>query len=564
MKRVVTVLLLTLISTSIFAQGNNTLTTTGKIDSLADGWGKKTTYVGEIKNKTANGLGMAIYGNGNMRRYTGYFVNGKYEGRGILLYTGGGFLSGTWKNGQMEGMGAYCSPENIFYVGNFKETNQDGQGTSLYNNGNILSGSFKNGLLDGRVIFISNNSQITNDNIYVNGKKNGQGYQYDLANKKLFEGIWKDGEWEKATTGNYASYLKNSSFLGEKTSDHYIMGCTNEKAGLHLTAFYYDIAKKTGYYGTYNNSKLEDGAYVVENEKKFVGKYKEGVPNGYCYRLTNNKETKSENYQEGEFVNGKLIGVKSLGIALKLEWVYYGNFTDKGEYSGKAWMGNKYYLQSGDFDNTAMSGNGWQIDNNGYCIKGTWKNGEVAVAQSLTDNDGTPISLAPKTMAETLNILSQDFKKNTISSIASGRYESDVFNWVGDCYNGLLQIPGSENKSYSAEYLDGDEIYYTTIYKTSKNFAEANRKYIELCKQVQAAAVTNTKGRTPLKLMGNLIAAKEEDEVSMSSFSLPTTAKNPTQFHVTVVLMNDKKAGVYKTILLCGNKMDYDIWEYED
>src|SRR5215203_2913220 len=86
-------------------------TTTGRIESLKDGWGTSVDYVGEIKNGQPSGIGVAIYSNDFALRYAGNFLNGLYNGKGALLFKDGTFLSGDWKNGKLNGKGSYLSKE---------------------------------------------------------------------------------------------------------------------------------------------------------------------------------------------------------------------------------------------------------------------------------------------------------------------------------------------------------------------------------------------------------------------------------------------------------------------
>ena len=85
---------------------SQTTITTGRIEGLKDAWNTTVDYVGEVKNKQPNGLGIAIYSNDYALRYSGYFVNGQYSGKGVLLFNEGSFLSGDWKNGKLTGKGA--------------------------------------------------------------------------------------------------------------------------------------------------------------------------------------------------------------------------------------------------------------------------------------------------------------------------------------------------------------------------------------------------------------------------------------------------------------------------
>ena len=222
MKKVIGVFLLLKMFVISYAQS----VSTGKIEGLKDAWGESIVYVGEIKNGKPNGLGLAIYNNKFALRYAGYFVNGSYEGKGAILYEDGSFLSGEWKNGKLNGQGTHYSTEKDLYIGAFIDGKKNGAGTYLFKDNSFLQGSFKNDTYNGRCIYIAKDAGIISDNIYIDGKKNGQGYQYEVKDKKLFQGEWKDGDWAQSATGNYNTFLKDSRFYGEKTEKQIGQGRT--------------------------------------------------------------------------------------------------------------------------------------------------------------------------------------------------------------------------------------------------------------------------------------------------------------------------------------------------
>jgi hypothetical protein len=95
-------------------------------------------------------------------------------------------------------------------------------------------GKMKNDKYEGRCIFVGKNAETIADNIYVDGKKNGPGYQFEISNKKLFKGNWKDGNWVSATESSYTTFLTDSRFYSEKTDNQIIMGNLDSKKGSTL------------------------------------------------------------------------------------------------------------------------------------------------------------------------------------------------------------------------------------------------------------------------------------------------------------------------------------------
>ena len=51
-------------------------------------WEDNKYYIGEFKNNIPNGKGIKYYSNGNIL-YDGYFVNGKFEGKGKYIWEDG-------------------------------------------------------------------------------------------------------------------------------------------------------------------------------------------------------------------------------------------------------------------------------------------------------------------------------------------------------------------------------------------------------------------------------------------------------------------------------------------
>ena len=60
-------------------------------------------YVGEWKNKSANGQGTLIFGTGEWEgdKYVGEFKNDLFEGQGTYTFANGTAQKGIWKNGEL-------------------------------------------------------------------------------------------------------------------------------------------------------------------------------------------------------------------------------------------------------------------------------------------------------------------------------------------------------------------------------------------------------------------------------------------------------------------------------
>jgi hypothetical protein len=320
MKKISLLFLLLLSAGILFSQ------TTGKLTGLKDAWGESITYIGEIKNKQPNGLGVAIYNNSSALKYAGNFVNGFYHGKGAMILNDGSFLSGEWKNGKLNGKAANLTKTGNFYFGEFADGKKEGKGYLLYKDNGILQGEWKADKFTGRCIFIPAAAETLSDNIYNDDKKNGAGYQYEIETKKLFQGKWKDGNWEAATTGNYSSFLNVTDFYGEKTANQVLMGRLNSaRDKVTDTAFYYDIKNKKRYFGKFTDGKFQSGIIIKDDSSRFIGSINDkGVVGPGCIYKVGNF------YDEGNYVNDYLAGPNCMSVDLKNKTIYYGETSDKG------------------------------------------------------------------------------------------------------------------------------------------------------------------------------------------------------------------------------------------
>ena len=58
-----------------------------------------------------NGYGVYIFNNPYCLRYEGNFVNGKFEGYGVLLYKNGSRFEGNWYKNMKHGRGRIVYPD---------------------------------------------------------------------------------------------------------------------------------------------------------------------------------------------------------------------------------------------------------------------------------------------------------------------------------------------------------------------------------------------------------------------------------------------------------------------
>ncbi len=104
--------------------------------------GTKVFYIGQIKNKKANGKGMALLSTGS--RYEGEWKNNMRYGKGIFYWPDGQYYKGYYKDDKRHGEGTYYWPNGEKYIGDWKNDQRNGQGVFYAKDGKITaSGTWK-------------------------------------------------------------------------------------------------------------------------------------------------------------------------------------------------------------------------------------------------------------------------------------------------------------------------------------------------------------------------------------------------------------------------------------
>lgn len=170
------------------------------VNDLIEGEGSYTTssytavgYLYEQKSTkgfsiTLNGKGQMIYTNGAV--YKGIFKNNKLDGQGV--YQGkdhvyeGSFINGIWN-----GKGVLKTNEGDIYEGDFVNGKLQGKGMFKYSNGDVYVGEFLNGRPGGKGIFKYSNGYVY-EGVLTDGIPNGMGVMKYL-NGDIYEGEWVKG-----------------------------------------------------------------------------------------------------------------------------------------------------------------------------------------------------------------------------------------------------------------------------------------------------------------------------------------------------------------------------------
>ncbi|HEX6169350.1 MAG TPA: hypothetical protein VFZ33_06625, partial [Chitinophagaceae bacterium] len=535
MKKITTAVFFVVLPTILFAQNVK------RIENLKDGWGVSIIYTGEIKEGKPNGMGVATYKSGNAIRYVGSFVDGKYNGKGTMFFKDGIFLTGEWKNGKLNGKGSFLSESGVLYIGDFVNGVKEGKGILFYKDNGMIMGGFSNDKLNGRGLQIFADGSVISDVNYINDKKNGTGYQYELKTKQLYEGEWRDDKWVQPGPASFTSFLKSPSLIAEATTDHILAGPINHDNLLTDSSYYCDLKKQKRYFGYYVNGHLSNGV-IIGDSTRFWGTLNDKGASGYCYGFKYKKY-----YSEGNYVNDFLNGSQILDIDLAKQTAYYGGAVN-GEFTGKAYFfNNQGTIFVGDYVQGRINGNGYRFETNGRLTVGIWENGVVKKLTSVTTATGEVISGSPKNFAEGLNSAIKsypDFFDNINGDVV---LEDDVLNEIEEIDEdavlaftySLVTIPGSLGKNLIAEDFDENTFFYSKFLRT-KDAAKAKAKYNELATQLQTAVITNSFLTGKQKLSGKLIPPDISKDKTESEF---TVTGDSTDFEDFKVWLRLRKVG---------------------
>ncbi|GHV55857.1 hypothetical protein FACS1894182_01110 [Bacteroidia bacterium] len=109
--------------------------------------GETFIYTGQLKEGVPHGLGIAFYPENDKDkrvRYEGAFINGKREGKGVLVYQDSTKYEGDFANDTYNGRGTMTYSDGNVYSGGFKDGHQEGYGRFYdVEKGDTIKGNFK-------------------------------------------------------------------------------------------------------------------------------------------------------------------------------------------------------------------------------------------------------------------------------------------------------------------------------------------------------------------------------------------------------------------------------------
>lgn len=251
--------------------------------------GKKTfdggDYYGELKHGKPNGIGKAIYKNGNT--YEGEYENGKRHGYGIYCFNDGERYEGNWYNDQQHGKGTYYFKNNNKYEGEWYRDYQHGHGIMVYYNGDKYDGEWKQDKRSGYGIYTFASGSYYKGN-WLDDKKNGNGI-FSWPDGSIYDGNWKNnmrsgkGFCKFANGDEYTGDWNDDDFNGKgiykfQNGDiyegDYVKGV---RTGLGIF-MYANGDKYTGQF--YNGNKQGKGTFVWKSGAIYDGQWNNDKQNG--------------------------------------------------------------------------------------------------------------------------------------------------------------------------------------------------------------------------------------------------------------------------------------------
>lgn len=100
-------------------------------------------YVGQVKNKKANGAGIALLDTGS--RYEGEWKDNERHGEGKFYWPDGEYYEGSYAKDKRSGLGTYNWPNGEKYVGQWADDKRNGAGIFYSADGEVVTkGIWKN------------------------------------------------------------------------------------------------------------------------------------------------------------------------------------------------------------------------------------------------------------------------------------------------------------------------------------------------------------------------------------------------------------------------------------
>ncbi len=487
------------------------------------------TYTGELKNGKPHGRGFArSEDEGDVWiQVFGEFKDGMIHGSTVIRHSTGKIIVANWKENKPEGYGVIITPDKTVEYGNFVSGQMEGKVIRLYADNKIFIDNIKNQASNGRVIIINPQGNIICDMIYANGEANGPGYQYEVEKKQMFEGIWENGNWVRATTGNYPSFMRSSRFRSSVTKDAILVSSNTVKKdnseAFQDTCFSYDIKENNRWFGYYDQGKFVRGVRLFGDNDRMIGQSDDKGDQGFCVWYQKNQILQVGNYKDHKLDgHGITIDIDNSSI--------YDGILSEGDYTGNAsrLMKNKE-IQIGNFVKGNMEGGKIIYPEGHTIVLGYDAEMQIEFVNEIILSDGQKIDPNPKEECTAMNFLLKEWDNNfnTINS----KTQRDIVNKsfkvrFTDGLDSWYQFPGAQfNRVLPMREGTGGTKHneFACGLSVSTDFPKVKKRYDDLCKKLTACSITSLQKGKIIKLVPKLKQLKidPENNKMASLFAVP-------------------------------------------
>lgn len=170
----------------------------GLLDGRAIVTNKEYTRVeAEFVNGKINGRCVLLYRDG--KKFNGQCADDQPNGTGRMTLASGELQIGTFRNGRQSGQGVALSADRSGqYFGNFVDDKSSGYGTRIFPDGSWYQGDFADGFFEGDGVAVSADGEYYRGH-FKHGARDGEGEA--VSSSSFYRGHWADnlpdgyGEW---------------------------------------------------------------------------------------------------------------------------------------------------------------------------------------------------------------------------------------------------------------------------------------------------------------------------------------------------------------------------------
>jgi hypothetical protein len=274
--------------------------------------GGDTLYRGEFEDNKKHGLGRYYFTAGNV--YTGYWRDNRMHGQGRMSFYTGDRYEGSWFDDRFHGQGLYTFADSSTYQGNFFEGKRHGQGT-LTTESMVYSGQWTNGLKEGTgkhtVIFPTHREVF--EGTFHQDVYDGQGVwrmikgdqvmrEYEgtfVAGKRQGEGIYRIGG--RTLYGTWQpDAITTQAGQGRSEAGTYEGPFVNGLAQGQGKFFYADESRYDGQW--VRGKRQGQGKMIWADGQVYDGEWFADQPNGQGTLYLVNGKVRQGEFAKGEFI----------------------------------------------------------------------------------------------------------------------------------------------------------------------------------------------------------------------------------------------------------------------